>query len=579
MNKRIMKMIVVVATFLFIVPFYKVSAQSSKYYNVTRLSGKDRYETSCHIASQVNPGVANSIIIASGKNFPDSLVGAPLSKKLNAPILLVDDFNSGLAYKSLDYISKHLSENGTIYLLGGVSSVGNNVVKQLQQSGYSNIKRLGGTDRFDTNNIIVNEMNVKNGTPVVIVNGFNFPDALSISGIAASKGYPIFMSSANAIPQSIVDKISSINPSKVYVIGGTAVLSDNVKNKLKSSLSGIEDSDIIRINGKDRYDTSLQAAKYFKLDSKYAILSNGRNFPDALSGSALAAKLNAPIILTDGNNISNQKNYIDSSDYSNVVILGGQGSVSLNAENNFNGIKLDIGGTFKGEKIIDLKTMDVNNDGKIENMILTNNISDNGNVKLYLQDASNGQILESKIVGDSYNGYGQIMLADMTGDGLPEIISIAQEGGSSASESCDVETVDGNNLTKIDNYNDGEKPGLEDGNMSQDNFSYELDGYDTFRMYSNIFNKSCSIDLSNDKYMQYARENGTESDVYLGHGPIFNLYNIDNTGTYGLKVYEDVSGIPHADSLGGFDAYYKYENSGMKLIDLKFNSIYPMTQN
>ncbi|MBV4420686.1 cell wall-binding repeat-containing protein [Clostridium tyrobutyricum] len=578
MNKRIMKMIVLVATFLFIMPFYKVSAQSSKYYNVTRLSGQDRYETSFNIASQVNPGVANSIIIASGKNFPDSLVGAPLSKKLNAPILLVDDFNSGLAYKSLDYISKHLSENGTIYLLGGVSSVGNNVVKQLQQSGYSNIKRLGGTDRFDTNNIIVNEMNVKDGTPVVIVNGFNFPDALSISGIAASKGYPIFMSNANNIPQSIVDKISSINPSKVYMIGGTAVLSDNVKNKLKSSLSGIEDSDIIRINGKDRYDTSLQAAKYFKLDSKYAILSNGRNFPDALSGSALAAKLNAPIILTDGKNISNQKNYIDSSDYSNVVILGGQGSVSLNAENNFNGIKLDIGGTFKGEKIIDLKTMDINNDGKIENMILTNNPNDKYNVKLYLQDASNGQIFGSKVVGDSYFGYGQIMLADMTGDGLPEIISVAQEGGNTGNETCDVETVEGNNLTKIDNYNDGENPKLE-SNISQDNVSFQLNGYDELEINSNNFNKSYSIDLTNDQGMQSAKENGIDVQPYISDGPIYSLYNIDGSGISGLKMSRYISGSCHADSLGGFDAYYKYENSGMKLTNIDFNSRYPMTQN
>ncbi|MCH4198711.1 MAG: cell wall-binding repeat-containing protein [Clostridium tyrobutyricum] len=578
MNKRIMKMIVLVATFLFIMPFYKVSAQSSKYYNVTRLSGQDRYETSFNIASQVNPGVANSIIIASGKNFPDSLVGAPLSKKLNAPILLVDDFNSGLVYKSLDYISKHLSENGTIYLLGGVSSVGNNVVKQLQQSGYSNIKRLGGTDRFDTNNIIVNQMSVKNGTPVVIVNGFNFPDALSISGIAASKGYPIFMSNANNIPQSIVDKISSINPSKVYMIGGTAVLSDNVKNKLKSSLSGIEDSDIIRINGKDRYDTSLQAAKYFKLDSKYAILSNGRNFPDALSGSALAAKLNAPIILTDGKNISNQKNYIDSSDYSNVVILGGQGSVSLNAENNFNGIKLDIGGTFKGEKIIDLKTMDINNDGKIENMILTNNPNDKYNVKLYLQDASNGQIFGSKVVGDSYFGYGQIMLADMTGDGLPEIISVAQEGGNTGNETCDVETVEGNNLTKIDNYNDGENPKLE-SNISQDNVSFQLNGYDELEINSNNFNKSYSIDLTNDQGMQSAKENGIDVQPYISDGPIYSLYNIDGSGISGLKMSRYISGSCHADSLGGFDAYYKYENSGMKLTNIDFNSRYPMTQN
>lgn len=160
MNKRIMKMIVFAAAFLFIAPLYRVSAQSSKYYNVTRICGQDRYETSINIAGQFNPTVTDNIIITNGKSFSDALVGAPLSKKLNAPILLADDFNNGCEYESLDYISKHLSKGRTIYLLGGEGSISSNIVNELKQYGYKNINRLGGTNRFDTNNIIVNELNV-----------------------------------------------------------------------------------------------------------------------------------------------------------------------------------------------------------------------------------------------------------------------------------------------------------------------------------------------------------------------------------------------------------------------------------
>lgn len=171
------------------------------------------------------------------------------------------------------------------------------------------------------------------------------------------------------------------------------------------------------------------------------------------------------------------------------------------------------------------------------------------------------------------------MLADITGDTTPEIISTALSGGSSGNESCDVETMHGSSLTKVDNYNEGERPGLDDEAISQDNFSFQLNGYDTFNMYSKNFDKSCSVDLTGDLSMQNAKDYGTEVQAWMGHGPVYTLYNIDNSGVYGLKVYEDVSGNYHADSLGGFYAYYKYENGVMKLIDIDFNSVYPLTEN
>ncbi|WP_313885178.1 cell wall-binding repeat-containing protein [Clostridium sp. DJ247] len=72
--------------------------------------------------------------------------------------------------------------------------------------------------------------------------------------------------------------------------------------------------------------------KYFDLDTDNAIVANGENFPDALSGSALAAKLNAPIILTDGQNIADQKDYLDSRHYKNITLLGGSGSIDILTE-------------------------------------------------------------------------------------------------------------------------------------------------------------------------------------------------------------------------------------------------------
>ena len=65
---------------------------------------------------------------------------------------------------------------------------------------------------------------------------------------------------------------------------------------------GLED--VYRIAGTNRYETSLKTASALKEQLKIekfseVILANGRNFPDALAGSCLAGKLNAPILMAN----------------------------------------------------------------------------------------------------------------------------------------------------------------------------------------------------------------------------------------------------------------------------------------
>lgn len=52
-----------------------------------------------------------------------------------------------------------------------------------------------------------------------------------------------------------------------------------------------------RMAGKNRYDTSVEISKAGWSASDYVVLATGRNFADALSGSAMARVLSAPIIL------------------------------------------------------------------------------------------------------------------------------------------------------------------------------------------------------------------------------------------------------------------------------------------
>lgn len=305
---------------------------SNKKYTSSRLSGQDRFETARRIAEGFNNGSVSSVVITSGYNFPNALSGSVLAKKLNAPILLSGNSSSENS-NALEYIKAHLSKDGTIYILGDETEVENDIITSLNSLGYSNIKRLSGGSKYETIKTINDEISAEEGTPIVIAGGNVFADGLSMSTIAASKGYPIVLSDSDALSSSAIETIKKIKPSKVYIVGGTGAISDNVKEQVKS-ISSLSEDNVVRICGMDRYETSLNIAKYFDLSSDTVTFASGENFPDALAGSVYASKYSAPVILVSGN-IKNQKSYVDDKSYINQVIFGGAGVVSEN-------LKLDL---------------------------------------------------------------------------------------------------------------------------------------------------------------------------------------------------------------------------------------------
>lgn len=358
MYKNVKRIIVTAACILCLYPFHNVLADSSKNYNVTRIYGNNRYETCINISEKFNNDKADNVIIASGNNFPDALTGSVLSKKLNAPILLVNKGVSG-SMDSIEYLKKHFNYDGKVYVLGQTASVSEEYVNYIKNLGCKNIIRLGGMDRFDTNKKIVDTLDVKQGTPVVITNGYGFADALSVSSVAASKGYPILMSNSSNLPDEIKQEIKNIQPSQVYLIGGEGSLNSSIISQVKNIVPQLGDNSITRIGGSTRYDTSLAISKHFNIDSDTAVITSGQNFPDALSGSAIAAQKNAPIILTDGKEISSQKKYLDTTGYQNLILLGGTGSINDICEGILKGTisELDI---IKSKSVYELNMKDNN---------------------------------------------------------------------------------------------------------------------------------------------------------------------------------------------------------------------------
>ncbi|WP_161782076.1 cell wall-binding repeat-containing protein, partial [Clostridium botulinum] len=254
--------------------------------NFKRFWGENRYKTNKSLIK--NWDKSNTIIICSGENYPDALSASPLAKKYNAPIMLV---NSNLEEEDINEIKR--LEAKKIILIGGEGVLNNNIKERMNNIAIYDVNRLGGANRYETCAKVSLEVGLTNN--IVIASGEGFADSLSIAPIASQKGMPILLTQKDQLPMEIKNIIKNKNVSKCYVIGGDGVLSENVLKDLKTNNIQTE-----RLSGLDRYSTNYAILNHFKDDIDFSniYIANGQNFPDALSVSPLAAKENAPLIIT-----------------------------------------------------------------------------------------------------------------------------------------------------------------------------------------------------------------------------------------------------------------------------------------
>lgn len=286
-------------------------------YETSRISGSDRYLTSVDI-SKSGWTEAKTVIIATGADYPDALSASALAKSYDAPILLSE--RNQLRPVTIDEI-KRLKANQAI-LIGGSGVIGTGVENQLKSLRIS-IIRIGGTNRYDTSKKVAEKLGAGNG--IILATGSDFPDALSVGPIAGIKSMPILLSPQKSLDPNVANFIKGKSIPVSYIIGGPGVLGPSVASVAPNSR---------RLYGSNRYFTNQIIDKQFAGDLKYdtVYLATGKNFPDALSGSALAAKNNAPILLTD----SVSPDVIDQimrNNVKHVVILGGTSIVGKSVEN------------------------------------------------------------------------------------------------------------------------------------------------------------------------------------------------------------------------------------------------------
>lgn len=290
---------------------------------VERLAGEDRLETAVDV-SRHGWDSADTVVIATARNFPDALVGGPLAAAYDAPILLAEA--DGLSAETRAEISRLGATRA--FIVGGTRAIPGVVESQLEAAGFSpgDIWRLEGPTRYETAVAVARHLASLQGTParVVIATGEAFPDALSVSGLAGSADMPILLVKPEEMPVVAAGFLDDFGIESVLVVGGIAAVADSV-------VAGIEDAE--RVGGIDRYETAAFIAEYafqhgFTYDEVFVAV--GTNFPDALVAGSLCARRASPIVLVRSTSLTDKtERFLNAhcSAITQLVFLGGTAAI------------------------------------------------------------------------------------------------------------------------------------------------------------------------------------------------------------------------------------------------------------
>lgn len=202
-----------------------------KYSNkVTRIAGRDRYETSAKVAAMSKK---KNVVIASGENFSDPLYASSYAYSNNAKILL----SSGktLSRETRDYLLRNKSSIGKVTVVGGGQSISSATVRYIQSVTGKNVSRISGRNRYDGSVKVANSMNKDK---VFIASGEDFADVLAISPLAQKLNAPILLSSKGKLDTSVIAFLNNFKNSikDVFIVGGYRTIDNNVYGTVQNVL-------------------------------------------------------------------------------------------------------------------------------------------------------------------------------------------------------------------------------------------------------------------------------------------------------------------------------------------------------
>lgn len=271
---------------------YRVYLKNTLQPRIKRIFGDNRYQTAIKSSQNLrNP--CDLAFVASGESIVDALTVSYASAIFKIPVFLTS--KNSIDIETVDEM-KRLGVKQAV-IIGGANVVSQNIANQLNGNDI-NVNRIYGKDRYDTAVQIIEDIE-KSGkidtNKIFLCSGKTYADALSIASVTAKEGGIILLTDGNTLTDGTKAYITS--DADVKIIGGNAVISNELENKIKSMGA----KSVSRIYGNNRYETSLKIYNnYYKpIGVKTIYLANGDTMVDALTGTALAYKDLTGLLLTN----------------------------------------------------------------------------------------------------------------------------------------------------------------------------------------------------------------------------------------------------------------------------------------
>ncbi len=266
------------------------------------VQGASRYDTAVSASrSAFGTGTVDTVIVASGENWPDALGAAALAGVVGGPVLLTP---SG---KFPAEVRAEIARLGTrnVIVVGGAPAVSDNVLLAIDGLESVTATRLAGHDRYATAARIAEETVRRlraageyDGT-VFITTGANFPDALAASPLAQKSGWPILLVKSDTLGPEATSTLEAIGAETAIVLGSTKAVGTTIETALKADLGSDK---VTRLAGSNRYDTAFTVAQYGMTKCGLGVsriaITTGENFPDALAGGVMAGQSGTVLLLT-----------------------------------------------------------------------------------------------------------------------------------------------------------------------------------------------------------------------------------------------------------------------------------------
>jgi putative cell wall-binding protein len=190
---------------------------------VTRIGGVDRYATAALLSRERISGTGGTAYIATGLRYPDAVSAGVPAASIGAPILLV----AGDTVPAVTTQELERRRTNSAVVVGGTAAVGAEAFQQLR-AVVTNVERISGADRYATSAAVARRGPQTPGA-VFLVTGENFPDALAAVPAAIVGGNAMLLTRKTCLPATISTELRRLQPGLVYVIGGSAAITNAVR--------------------------------------------------------------------------------------------------------------------------------------------------------------------------------------------------------------------------------------------------------------------------------------------------------------------------------------------------------------